>query len=60
MRVTFTRAHECENFFVRSQKFFVRAIAKRAVAHPNIFSQAMVFGGPRNAESIKNERISAN
>jgi hypothetical protein len=37
----------------------VRAIAKRVGALPNIFSQAGVFGGPQNAESIKNERISA-
>jgi hypothetical protein len=35
-------------------------MTKRVGAHPNIFSQAVVFGRSRVAESIKNVRISAN
>jgi hypothetical protein len=64
IRITCTRAtfafHVArKNFLEHARNFFVRAIAKRAVAHPNIFSQAGVFGRSRHTESIKNERISA-
>jgi hypothetical protein len=58
--VTFAFHVARKNFLECAQNFFVRASAKRVVTHPNIFSQAGVFGGSQNAESIKNERISAN
>jgi hypothetical protein len=58
--VTFTRVHARKIFSGDAQNFFVRAIAKRVSARRKFFSQAAVFGRPRHAESIKNERISAN
>jgi hypothetical protein len=59
-RVTIECKHTREVFSGDARNFFVRAIAKHVSTHPNIFSQAAVFGRSRDAESIKNERISAN
>ena len=58
-RATFAFHNVRKNFLEHARKFFVREITKRVVARPNIFSQADGFGRSQNAESIKNERISA-
>jgi hypothetical protein len=65
IRITCTRATLAfqfarKNFLEHARNFLVHTMTKRVGTHPNIFSQAVVFGRSRDAESIKNVRISAN